>query len=184
MKFLPSQLAYLTTDREARTNLRALGRYLGFLGVLIGLYAVLFHVIKLYVEQEQHSWITGLYWTLVVMTTLGFGDITFTSDTGRVFSIVVLLSGVVFLLVMLPFLFIRLFYAPWLEARVRLRAPREVPEGTQGHVIIAEYDAIAANTCPSSRERTTTARPTRARSPPGRAWCWPTARIPPTRTSP
>ena len=78
------------------------------------------------------------------MTTLGFGDITFTSDIGRLFSIVVLLSGVVFLLVMLPFLFISLFYAPWLEARVRLRAPREVPAGTRGHVIIAEYDAIAA----------------------------------------
>src|SRR3712207_1617464 len=78
------------------------------------------------------------------MTTLGFGDITFTSDIGRLFSIVVLLSGVVFLLVMLPFLFIRLFYAPWLEARVRLRAPKEVPPGTQGHLIIAEYDAIAA----------------------------------------
>ena len=144
MKFLTSQLAYLTTDREARANLRALGRYLGFLGVLIALYAVLFHLIKLYVEHEQHSWITGLYWTLVVMTTLGFGDITFTSDIGRIFSIIVLLSGVVFLLVMLPFLFIRLFYAPWLEARVRLRAPRRVPEGTQGHVIVAEYDAIAA----------------------------------------
>jgi voltage-gated potassium channel len=144
MKFMPSQLAYLTTDREARANLRALGRYLGFLAILIGLYTVLFHVIKLNVEHEQHSWITGLYWTLVVMSTLGFGDITFTSDTGRLFSIVVLLSGVVFLLVMLPFLFIRLFYAPWLEARVRLRAPRNVPEGTHGHVIVAEYDAIAA----------------------------------------
>ena len=104
---------------------------------------MLFHVIKLNVEHEQHSWVTGLYWTLVVMTTLGFGDITFTSDIGRVFSIVVLLSGVVFLLVMLPFLFIRLFYAPWLEARVRLRAPREVPADMHGHVIIAEYDAIA-----------------------------------------
>jgi Trk K+ transport system NAD-binding subunit len=144
MKYLPSQLAYLTTDREARTNLRALARYLVFLAALMALYTFLFHVIKLNVEREQHSWVTGLYWTLVVMTTLGFGDITFTSDTGRIFSIVVLLSGVVFLLVMLPFLFIRLFYAPWLEARVRQRAPRRVPPGTQGHVIIAEYDAIAA----------------------------------------
>jgi len=143
MKFIPSQLAYLTTDREARGNLRALAQYLGFLGLLMALYTVLFHVIKLNVEHEQHSWITGLYWTLVVMSTLGFGDITFTSDLGRIFSIVVLLSGVVFLLVMLPFLFIRLFYAPWLEARVRLRAPREVSEGTRGHVIVAEYDAIA-----------------------------------------
>jgi hypothetical protein len=144
VKFFPSQLAYLTGDREARANLGALAKYLAFLAALVSVYAVLFHVIKLEVEHEQHSWVTGFYWTLVVMTTLGFGDITFTSDTGRVFSIVVLLSGVVFLLVMLPFLFIRLFYAPWLEARVRLRAPREVPPGMRGHVIVAEYDAIAA----------------------------------------
>ena len=143
MKFLPSQLAYLTSDREARGNLRALAKYMAFLAGLMAVYTVLFHIIKLNVEHEQHSWITGLYWTLVVMSTLGFGDITFTSDTGRVFSIVVLMSGVVFLLVMLPFLFIRLFYAPWLEARVRLRAPRDVPPAMHGHVIIAEYDAIA-----------------------------------------
>jgi voltage-gated potassium channel len=144
MKFLPSQLAYLTSDPEARGNLRALVKYLAFLAALVTVYAILFHVIKLSVENEPHSWITGFYWTLVVMTTLGFGDITFTSDLGRLFSIVVLLSGVVFLLVMLPFLFIRLFYAPWLEARVRLRAPRFVPPTMQGHVIIAEHDAIAA----------------------------------------
>ena len=132
MKFLPSQLAYLTTDREARDEpARAREVPRASSPALVTLYAVLFHVIKLNVEHEQHSWVTGFYWTLVVMTTLGFGDITFTSDIGRVFSIVVLLSGVVFLLVMLPFLFIRLFYAPWLEARVRLRAPREVPAGTQ-----------------------------------------------------
>ena len=143
MKFSSSQLAYLVGNREARGNLRALLKYVLTLVALITLYAVVFHVIKVRVEGEQHSWITGFYWTLVVMTTLGFGDITFTSDTGRLFSIVVLLSGVVLLLVMLPFMFISLFYAPWLEARVRLRAPREVPEGTRGHVILTEYDAIA-----------------------------------------
>ena len=144
MKFLPSQLAYLTSDPQARGNLRALAKYLVFLAALVTIYAVLFHVIKLSVEHELHSWVTGFYWTLVVMTTLGFGDITFTSDLGRIFSIVVLLSGVVFLLVMLPFLFIRLFYAPWLEARVRLRAPRAVAPGLRGHVIIVEHDVIAA----------------------------------------
>ena len=143
MKFSSSQFAYLIGNREARGNLRALVKYVLTLVALITLYAVVFHVIKVRVEGEQHSWITGFYWTLVVMTTLGFGDITFTSDTGRLFSIVVLLSGVVLLLVMLPFMFISLFYAPWLEARVRMRAPREVPEGTSGHVILTEYDAIA-----------------------------------------
>jgi Trk K+ transport system NAD-binding subunit len=143
MKFATSQLAYLLRNREARGNLRALLKYLATLLLLITVFAVVFHVIKVRVEGEQHSWITGFYWTLVVMTTLGFGDVTFTSDVGRLFSIVVLLSGVVLLLVMLPFMFISLFYAPWLEARVRLRAPREVPEGTRGHVILTEYDAIA-----------------------------------------
>jgi Trk K+ transport system NAD-binding subunit len=143
MKFLASQLAFLMSDREQRANLRSLMKYVAFLAILISLYAVLFHVIKMQVEGEQHTWVTGFYWTLVVMSTLGFGDITFTSDIGRVFSILVLLSGVVFLLVMLPFLFIRLFYAPWLEARMRLRAPRRVPPETAGHVIITEYDAIA-----------------------------------------
>ena len=144
MKFLSSELAaFFFVDREARANVRALLLYFLFLGLLVTIYAVLFHVIKLNVEGERHSWITGVYWTLVVMTTLGFGDITFASDIGRVFSIVVLLSGVVFLLVMLPFLFIRLFYAPWLEARIRLTAPRRVPAGTAQHVILTEIDPVA-----------------------------------------
>ena len=143
MKFFGSQLAYLIGNRESRANLRALLKYVLTLAAIITLYAVLFHVIKGRVEGEEHSWVTGFYWTLVVMTTLGFGDITFTSDIGRLFSILVLLSGVVLLLVMLPFMFISLFYAPWLEARVRQRAPRDLPPETRGHVIITEYDAIA-----------------------------------------
>ena len=144
MKFASSQLAYLFSDRTARANIGALLKYIGALAALITVYAVIFHLIKLNVEGEQYSWISGFYWTLVVMTTLGFGDITFTSDIGRLFSIIVLLSGVVLLLVMLPFLFISLFYAPWLEARVRLRAPRELRAGTTGHVIITEHDPVAA----------------------------------------
>ena len=142
MTFLLKRLAVLTSHPEMRENMRELLRYLVFLGLLITAYAVVFHVIMLYVEGQAHSWLTGFYWTLVVMTTLGFGDVTFASDAGRVFSVVVLLSGVVFLLVMLPFLFIRLFYTPWLEARVRILAPREAPPEASGHVIITEYDAI------------------------------------------
>jgi voltage-gated potassium channel len=144
MKYLASQLGLLFAEGESRANLTALFKYFAFLAVMIAAYAVLFHLIMGRIEGQQHSWITGFYWTLVVMTTLGFGDITFTSDIGRLFSMVVLVSGVVFLLVMLPFQFIRLFYAPWLESRVRLRAPREVRAGTTGHVIITEYDAVAA----------------------------------------
>lgn len=93
-------------------------------------------------EGRDYSWISGFYWTLTVMSTLGFGDITFNSDLGRLFSIVVLMSGIVFLLVMLPFTFIQFFYAPWLEAQNRSRAPRELPTSTKGHVIITNYDPV------------------------------------------
>ena len=143
MKYLSSQFSTLFPTGETRTNLAALLKYFVFLVVMISAYAVVFHIIMVRVEGQEHSWITGFYWTLVVMSTLGFGDITFRTDLGRLFSIVVLMSGVVFLLVMLPFLFIRQFYAPWLESRMRLRAPREVRADTAGHVIITEYDPVA-----------------------------------------
>ena len=96
-------------------------------------------------EDREFSWVTGFYWTLTVMSTLGFGDITFTSDLGKVFTIIVLMSGIIFLLVMLPFTFIQFFYAPWLEAQSRARAPRELPENTSNHVILTNFDPITIN---------------------------------------
>ncbi|WP_204267058.1 ion channel, partial [Klebsiella aerogenes] len=45
----------------------------------------------------------------------GFGDITFESDAGRIFSVVVLLSGSTFLLVMLPFVSIKFVFIPWMN---------------------------------------------------------------------
>lgn len=143
MKFVFSQLAYLINERESRRNLAALLKYLLFLLVMIAVYAVLFHVIMEIYEDKTHSWLTGVYWTLTVMSTLGFGDITFNSDLGRAFSIIVLLSGIVFLLIVLPFAFIRFFYAPWLEAQMRVRILREVPEGVTGHLILCRYDPVA-----------------------------------------
>jgi Trk K+ transport system NAD-binding subunit len=108
------------------------------------LYGWLFHVIMAR-EGQEHSWFTGVYWALTVMSTLGFGDITFTSDLGRAFSTFVLVTGVVLLLIILPFLFIRLVYAPWLEQRNRGRwkALRRIPKDVAGHVIICAHDPIA-----------------------------------------
>ncbi len=142
MKFMVSDMAYFLRERQARRNLRALAKYLVFMFAVIAAYSVIFHFI-MKLEGEKHSWITGFYWTLTVMSTLGFGDITFHTDLGRLFSIVVLLSGVVLLMIMLPFAFIRYFYAPWLEAQIRLRAPRQVPDDAADHVIICRYDSIA-----------------------------------------
>jgi Trk K+ transport system NAD-binding subunit len=142
MKFLSTQLTFFFSQRQIRQNIRALLKYVLFLIVVIAAYSVLFHFIMLYFEGRRHSWITGIYWTLTVMSTLGFGDITFHSDIGRLFSIVVLLSGILLLLIMLPFAFIRFFYAPWLEAQIRMQAPREAPPTIKDHVIICKYDTI------------------------------------------
>jgi len=142
MKTLSTQLSYFLQNKQIRQNLPILLQYVAALLIVIAVFTVLFHFIMLY-EGKEHSWITGLYWTLTVMSTLGFGDITFQSDLGRLFSVVVLITGIVMLLIVLPFAFIRFFYAPWLEAQVRSRAPRSLPEGTSGHVILTARDAIA-----------------------------------------
>ena len=142
MKFLVSQFTYFLADREARRNLKAFRTYLFLLLGVILVFSITFHLLMFHVEDQEHSWLTGLYWTLTVMTTLGFGDITFHSDLGRLFSLVVLLTGVILLLIMLPFAFIRYFYAPWLEAQLHAQAPRKVPDDLKDHVIICHRDSI------------------------------------------
>ena len=141
MKYNPAVISYFFQKESTKRNVRQLYKYLLTLSVLVAVYSVLFHFI-MEAEGRDHSWITGVYWTLTVMSTLGFGDITFQSDLGKAFSIVVLLSGMIFLLSLLPFMFIKFFYAPWVEAESRKRAPRELPQGTRGHVILTGYDPV------------------------------------------
>ena len=141
MKFFTSQITYFISNKKSKTNIQRLAQFLAILITLIVTYGILFHVI-MEMEDQQHSWITGFYWTLVTMSTLGFGDITFTSDLGRLFSMIVLGSGIVVLLIMLPFTFIEFFYAPWMEAQSRARAPRELPDSLKGHIIITSFDPL------------------------------------------
>lgn len=141
MKSLVAVIAAFMGNRSSRSNFKTLLRLISLLLFLVVLYSVFFHLLM---EREgQHfSWITGVYWTLTVMTTLGFGDITFHGDLGRFFSIVVLMTGVMFLLVILPFTFIEFFYAPWMKAQASARTPRELPADTHDHVIFTDHDPI------------------------------------------
>jgi Trk K+ transport system NAD-binding subunit len=141
MKFFSSQISYFISNKNTKTNISRLLKFIGILIILITIYGVLFHMI-MEREGQQHSWMTGFYWTLVTMSTLGFGDITFTSDLGRFFSMVVLGSGIIVLLIMLPFTFIEFFYAPWMEAQSRARAPKELPPSTKNHIVITSFDPI------------------------------------------
>ena len=125
MKLIPPQLLFFLQNKTTRRNSLLLLKFFIFLALIIAIYSTIFHAIMLY-EGRDFSWITGFYWTLTVMSTLGFGDVTFTSDLGLSFTLLVLLSGIVLLLIMLPFSFIQFFYAPWLEAQEKARVPREV----------------------------------------------------------
>lgn len=144
MKYIPAQVIYFIRSRTTKRNFKLLFKFFLALTAMVIIYSVLFHFIMLF-EDRNFSWVTGFYWTLTVMSTLGIGDITFASDLGRIFSMVVLISGILFLLIMLPFTFIHFFYAPWLEAQSRARAPRELPENTTGHVILTNFDPITIN---------------------------------------
>lgn len=122
-------------------NTRALLRFALTLGLLVTSCAIIFQLLMAY-EGQHHSFVTGLYWTLSTMSTLGYGDITFTTDLGRIYSIVVLLSGIIYMLVLLPFTFIELFYEPWMASQAARRAPRSVPAEMSGHVILTFYDPV------------------------------------------
>ena len=60
------------------------------------------------------------------------------------FSIIVLLSGIILLLIVLPFTFIEFLYEPWMRAQRAARAPTKLPEKVKGHVIITHFDAVTA----------------------------------------
>ena len=54
---------------------------------------------------EYVSWVESFYWVLTTMSTLGYGDITFVGSEGRLFSMIVMFTGVFYLFIVLPFVF-------------------------------------------------------------------------------
>ena len=96
-------------------------------------------------EGNETSWFTGFYWTLTTMTTLGYGDITFTTNLGRGFSILVLLTGLTMLVIALPVAFVEFIYRPWLDANSLRRIPKVISRGVKDHVIMTNYDEVTAS---------------------------------------
>ncbi len=150
MKTLTSTLAYFVRG-SVRRNLKLLLLYLTFLVALIVVYAFLFRYFMWRFEGREYSLTAGFYWTITAMTTLGFGDITFTTDAGHIYSMLVTLSGVLFMLIILPFGAISLFIGPWMEERLRYRPRLALPPDTAGHVIICGWDPVTRTVADSLR---------------------------------
>jgi Trk K+ transport system NAD-binding subunit len=120
----------------SRRNARLLTRLFLTLAGLVVFDTIAFHVL-MGLEGQSHSWITGVYWTFTTMTTLGLGDIVFFSDIGKAFTTFVLVTGVFFPLVIVPFT----IFQPFQSAA---RVPRELPRATSDHVVLVQYGPIAA----------------------------------------
>lgn len=143
MKSFVSQITAFLQNRTSQRNVRVLLGYTGVFFLLIVVYSIGFHLL-MQREGQEFTWLTGFYWTLTVMSTLGFGDITFHTDLGRAFSMLVLVTGLISLLIVLPFTFIEFFYAPYMKAQSEARAPRQLKSEVSDHVILTDLDPVTS----------------------------------------
>lgn len=128
-------------DSKRRRNLASLAKLLAAFGLIVLVFTIVFKVLMA-LEGQEHSWVNGIYWVFVTMSTLGYGDIVFLGPIGRLFTVVVIISGATFMLVLIPFMFIQFFYVPWMEAQAAAQAPRTLPKSTSGHVIMTNFDIV------------------------------------------
>ena len=112
--------------------------YIFIFSSLILVYSVVFlNLMRIY-ENRDFGLITAIYWVVVSMTTVGYGDIYFNSTAGHLFSIVVSLSGVFMIFALL----FPLVITPQLEQIIRKELPGKVPLDLKGHIIICGYNQL------------------------------------------
>lgn len=141
VKFLTTLISAMSAP-STEGSLRALLRLLGVLILFVVVFSFGFHYLMA-LEGRDFTWWTSVYWTLVTMSTLGYGDITFASDLGRMYSLLVLFAGALLILIVLPFTFIQVVYLPWRAATREARAPRRLPRSTSGHVVLTNLDPVS-----------------------------------------
>jgi Trk K+ transport system NAD-binding subunit len=102
---------------------------------MVAIYSTAFIVLMNYEGQQQNAGpATAVYWVVVTMTTVGYGDVVFRTAIGRYFSILVSLSGIAILWgVVVP-----LAITPSLMRLVRA-APSSAPGKMQEHIIISGF---------------------------------------------
>ena len=143
MKILPAAIFTLTNGKSSSwRNFSQLIKLVVIVLMFVALSTAMFHWL-MEREGQKYNWFDGFYWTMVTMSTLGYGEITFNDWPGKLFSIGVMLFGMMSMLVILPFAFIRFAYEPWMEAQNAARTPRTLPEETHGHVILTNLDAVS-----------------------------------------
>jgi len=116
--------------------------------IILAFFVVVYmNIFRLLMSEErgvsQISWVESFYWVLTTMSTLGYGDITFSGDTGRLFSMIVMFTGVFYLFIVLPFVFMEFLYKPFMEYQTGSRVLRKYDPVSEKHVILTHYDSVS-----------------------------------------
>lgn len=132
---------------KQRSKKKNVARFLRF-GLVLVLFVFCYMQVytKLMSEElggVEIGWVEAFYWVLTTMSTLGYGDITFSGDSGRLFSMIVMFTGVFYLFIVLPFVFMEFLYKPFMEYQTGARVARRFEPVKQKHVILTHYDSIS-----------------------------------------
>ena len=107
--------------------------------LLLAIYILLFKQLMILENQpENANAVTAIYWATTTIATVGYGDVVFTSLPGRLFSIVVQVTGIILISGFLATYVI----APWMDKVIKFRMPRKVPSSMKDHIIICGYNQL------------------------------------------
>lgn len=81
---------------------------------------------------------TAIYWVVTTMTTVGYGDVHFFDVAGRMFSIVVAISGVIIVFALL----FPLVITPWVDSQIKSTLPTQVSSKLSDHLIVCGYNHL------------------------------------------
>lgn len=105
---------------------------------LVLIYSFIFIYLMHTYENKDYALIAAIYWVIVSMTTVGYGEIIFLSPVGQLFTIIVVLSGVVMIF---GYLF-PLVVTPHIEKTLRRELPSRVSDDFKNHIIICGYNQL------------------------------------------
>ncbi|SNQ59527.1 potassium channel family protein [Candidatus Methanoperedens nitratireducens] len=114
--------------------------YISLSTLLVLIYSLVFQYLMSVYESREYGFITAIYWVIGSMTTVGYGDIYFNSTIGHLFSIIVVISGIIMI-----FGYVFLFVvSPGLEGMLRKEMPPKpkVPVDLNDHIIIGGYNQL------------------------------------------
>ncbi len=117
---------------------RSILTYVLILIIVIIVYSLVFQYLMRTYEHREYDFITSVYWVVVSMTTVGYGDIHFNTPVGHIFSIIIAISGVIMVFAVL----FPLVITPWLEQRILKELPKKAPVQLRNHIIICGYNQL------------------------------------------